>query len=133
MAPILKYERYVMPSLKMSGSFDFSTEEIDKKVTEISPGNYALGKINSNKTFIVQYVGRSDSDVNKELKSCLSRFGISKYKVFKFSFASNAKEAFEKECKNYHDFGCSDKLQNSIHPARPEGKNYVCPECSIFD
>lgn len=46
----------------------------------------------------------------------------------------NSKEAFEKECKNYHDFGGDiGSLDNDIHPDRPEGKEYECPICDIFD
>ena len=49
---------------------------------------------------------------------------------FKYSYASNIKEAFEKECKNYHDFGGWDSLDNIYHPARLEGTDYKCPICN---
>ena len=56
------------------------------------------------------------------------------YKYILFSYAENSKEAFEKECKNYHDFGGDiGSLDNDIHPDRPEGKDYECPICDIFD
>jgi len=111
----------------MEGPHVFSSSEIDKVVTKTSPGNYALGY--SNDTFIVQYVGRSDSDVNQELKARLT----SKYKHFKYSYATSPKAAFEKECHNYHDFGGSEKkLDNTIHPARPAGTGWKCPVCNIF-
>ena len=42
------------------------------------------------------------------------------------------KAAFEKECVNYHDFGESKLLDNSIHPDRPAGSGWKCPRCSIF-
>lgn len=119
-----------MASLNMYGPYTLSKEEIDKRIATGKPGNYAYGYTRkSNNTFIVKYVGRSDSDLNKRIKH-----GIGKYAQFKFSYAKNSKEAFEKECKNYHDFGGDiGSLDNDIHPDRPEGKEYEWPICDIFD
>lgn len=112
-----------MPSLGMNGAFDFTTEEIDKQVKN-TLGNYALGDMKTGENvFYVKYVGRSDSDLNAELKARLDK-GYSK---FMFSYASTAQEAFEKECKNYHDFGGKQSLANEIHPARPAGRVLPCP------
>lgn len=117
-----------MASLRMKGSYDYSSEKIDEVVTRTSPGNYGLGHLKDG-TFIVQYVGRSDTNVNQELKVKLD----SKYKKFKYSYATSPKAAFEKECQNYHDFGGSEKLDNKIHPDRPDGTNWKCPACNIYD
>ena len=38
----------------------------------------------------------------------------------------SSKEAYEKECKNYHDFHA---LLNKIHLDRPDGASYHCPVC----
>lgn len=116
-----------MPSLGMQGSYDFSSEKIDDEVTRTSPGNYALGYI-EDRTFYVHYVGRSDTDLNQELKARLDP----KYKKFKYSYATSPKAAFEKECQNYHDFGEKEKLDNKVHPDRPDGTNWKCPVCDIF-
>lgn len=121
-----------MASLDMQGAYDFNSSEIDRNVTKISSGNYALGYLEKREekdTFIVRYVGRSDSDINKELKARLPL----KHPKFKFSYATSPKGAFEKECRNYHDFGESKELQNEVHPARPAGTNWECPSCNIFD
>lgn len=118
-----------MPSLDMKGPYALTKSKIDEVVTKTSAGNYALGHTNDNGAFIVQYVGRSDSDVNAELKSKTN----TKYKQFKFSYATSPKAAFEKECRNYHDFGGKDKLDNDIHPARPADTDWKCPVCKIFD
>lgn len=115
-----------MASLGMEGPHDFTSSEIDRVVTRTSPGNYGLGY--SNDTFIVKYVGRSDTDLNKELKARLT----SKYKHFKDSYATSPKAAFEKECHNYHDFGGKEKLDNEMHPSRPAGMGWKCPVCNIF-
>ena len=113
-----------MGLLNMFGSYDFTIVEIDKWVTKKQAGNYALGYVNKKLTFIVQYIGRSDSDLNAELKN---RRSWTKYKKFKYRYASSAKAAFEKECNNYHDFGGKESLDNEIHPARPDGTDYDCP------
>ena len=49
----------------------------------------------------------------------LARVGAgvdSSYTRFAFSFAPSAKAAFEKECRNYDDFGGSRGLDNEAHP-----------------
>jgi len=112
-----------MVTLNMEGSFDLNETTIDAKVTRKSAGNYALGKINKNGGLTVSYVGRSDSDVNDRLKYWAEN---STHKKFKFSYAASSKEAFEKECQNYHDFN---PPENDIHPDKPDGSNLKCPVC----
>lgn len=119
-----------MASLNMQGPYDFTKEEIDKRVTKKNQeGNYALGNVDDKSIFTVEYVGRSDTDLNAELKN---RTSWTIYKKFKYSYAISAKAAFEKECNNYHDFGGKKSLANEIHPARPDGTSYTCP-VSICD
>ncbi|WP_198390307.1 hypothetical protein [Burkholderia ubonensis] len=117
----------VMASLEMQGPYDLSKEEIDKQITKTSAGNYALGSITGGK-FIVMYVGRSDSDLNSRLKQ-----HVDKHPKFKYSYASSPKAAFEKECKNFHDFGETEIFGNSIHPDRPADSEWKCPSCDTFD
>ncbi len=119
-----------MASLNMHGPYNLTNEEIDKHVTETSPGNYALGysKDGVDGPFFVNYVGRSDLDVNDRLKDW-----VGEYKQFKYSYATSPKVAFEKECHNYHEFGESKKLDNKVHPQRPAKANWECPVCDIFD
>ena len=78
--------------------------------------------------FIVQYVGRSDTDVARRLKEHVNEG----YSHFKFSYASSRRAAFIKECQNYHDFNPSD---NDIHPRRPDDANWRCPnpDCDELD
>ncbi len=118
-----------MPSLNMNGPHDFTSLKIGEVVTRKSAGNYALGYISRDGSFVVQYVGRSDVDVKQELRVRLS---ISAYQAFKFSYASSPKAAFEKECRNYHDFGGKQKLDNDNHPDRPTNCNWKCPVCKVF-
>ena len=116
-----------MPSLNMKGPYDLTNEEIDKQVTTTSPGNYALGRVVDG-TFYISYVGRSDTNLNSRLKEW-----VNNYEKFKFSYATSPKAAFEKECRNYHDFGGAEKLDNKNHPQRPDDTNWRCPVCNIFD
>jgi hypothetical protein len=50
-----------------------------------------------------------------------------RYTHFEFSYAASAQAAFEKECRNYHDFGGSSGLDNQRHPVAPEGAPWQCP------
>ena len=150
--------RYPSGSLDMSGSYPLTNESIDAMVLHTSPGNYALGFMDGI-TFMVFYVGRSDSDVKHRLHAwvgtpsrykryapsakaaCRSRHrqGLprsptldrvgnvdSRYTRFAFSYAASARAAFEKECRNYHDFGGSDGLDNQGHPESPPGSPGEC-------
>lgn len=116
-----------MAKLGMKGSFNLTKKEINEQVTKESPGNYALGNLSGN-TFYVNYVGRSDDNLNTRLKDW-----VGEYEKFKFSYATSPKAAFEKECKNYHDFGEKDKLDNKNHPQRPDNTTWKCSFCDIFD
>lgn len=118
-----------MATLEMQGAYDLSNAKINELITESSEGNYALGVINQKtQKFVVKYVGRSETDLNVRLKQ-----HVGKYPKFKFSYAPSAKAAFEKVCKNFHDFGGTKKLVNKIHPAPPAYSDWKCPYCSHFD
>jgi hypothetical protein len=118
-----------MPSTGLSGPYKLIDETINKIVTKRSPGVYILGYVSLNETFIIEYVGRSDDDLNKRLHDW-----VGKYKSFKASYSSSSKTAFEKECRIWHDFGgLRGLLDNKVHPARPIGSGWKCPICSIFD
>ena len=114
-----------MAKLDMKGPFQLTDSEVNRQITSTSPGNYGLGYMKEDGTFIVEYVGRSDDDVKNRLHDWTG----TKYKKFKFSYASSAKEAFEKECRNYHDFDGNKKLDNKVHPDRPNGTNLKCLIC----
>ncbi len=115
-----------MTALGMMGPFDLVPESIDANIPVTSPGNYALGTVEDG-TFYVSYVGRSDEDLNGRLKAWLQK----RYTSFKFSYAPSSRDAFEKECVNFHDFGGTEILDNERHPARPPGSGWTCPICDI--
>lgn len=94
-----------------------------------SIGAYVLGYKNQQGSFVVQYVGRSDTDINARLLQHLEEGYLS----FKFQQLSTIYDAFCKECNLYHDFGENKLLKNKEHPDRPVGTNYLCPRCNIFN
>lgn len=117
-----------MASLHMTGPFPYTRESINKYVPEGKPGNYALGTLDEeNNTFIVEYVGRADKNLKERIGHSLKE-----YSHFKFSIASSPREAYYKECQNWHDFGGKEgKLHNDIHPDRPDGDEAAqCPICT---
>ena len=116
-----------MINLDMYGPYRFSVNEIDCVVQHVSPGNYALGYMKNPSTFVIQYVGRSDTDVAQRLKQHI--WNGESYSHFKFSYANLPTDAYYKECKNYHDCDGSKFLNNRNHPDAPNGSWLVCPIC----
>lgn len=110
-----------MASLKLTSKPHLiSTENIDKHVEKNKIGNYALGYM-KNGSFVPKYVGRSDNDLNTRLKDYID----TKYKRFKFMYQTSKRNAFIKECENYHDF--IDQLDNKNHPRKPDNAKWICP------
>jgi len=103
--------------------------EIQNVIRKKTAGNFALGYVDDQNIFIVQYIGRSDDDLRDELYKWVGNG----YSSFKFRVSNDPKFAFIKECKNYHEFGESNKLKNNIHPKRKAGSDWLCPICDIFN
>lgn len=116
-----------MPASGLKGPFTLNNASIDREVSRTSAGAYALGQNNSAGTYYIDYVGRSDVDINARLKQ-----HVGNYRQFKYEYYSSPKAAFEKECQLWHDFGAPPK-DNTVHPARPVDSNWSCPRCDIFD
>ena len=119
-----------MLSLKMNGPFEFDVETIEANVSDKRIGNYALGYKNEKSgNFVVCYVGRAtDQPLKERLKQHIGEHP-KKYKYFKYSYASTPKEAYLKECINYHDFGDGGSLFNEYHPSKIPGDDTLCPIC----
>jgi len=115
-----------MASLKMKGPYVLSPDKINEVVTQKSAGNFALGYI-SETDFIVLYVGRSDVDLNEDLQMWVNR--KSDCLFFKYAYAACPQAAFEKECKNFHDFDGSIGLSNDKHPEPNKNTDWKCPIC----
>ena len=116
-----------MVSLGMCGPYQLTADKIDHVVIKKSAGNYALGYLDPG--FTVRYVGRSDNDIKGRLKSWVGK-EVS-YKHFEFSYAPSCRKVFNKECKNYHDFGGKKGLDNEQHPISPDGTDWKCAVCGM--
>ena len=57
-----------MASTGLRGPFVLITPTIAEAITKTSPGAYALGWVDENRTFSIHYVGRDDDDVNRRLR-----------------------------------------------------------------
>ena len=104
----------------MYGPYDFNETDVKKMKEEI--GNYALGHMTKENKFRPEYVGRSDSNLKAELQARLETHGH--HKKFMASITDSKEKAFNKECKNYHEFNPS---ENKNHPDKPDGTNLTCP------
>jgi hypothetical protein len=118
-----------MATLDMEGPYVLIPDKIDEVIPQKVTGNFAVGYI-SESDFIVLYIGRSDDDLNAAIKDWV--FRKSDCIFFKFKVMKTAKEAFFKECTNYHDFQGSTNLKNERHPWRNEGTDWKCPHCNIY-
>ena len=75
-----------MPKLDMDGPFDLKDKVIDTKIKAGFIGNFALGFLNKKGKFVVKAVGRSDDDLNGEIKAARKKFGGTRFQ----SFGNNA-------------------------------------------
>lgn len=123
-----------MASLNMRGPFVLTDEEVNRRVDDGKIGNYAYGYLEDREgrqMFIVRYVGRSAKNLREEIKTrhkSEKKFTKLDCEYFKFSYAETEREAYEKECENFHDFGGEQSLLNDVHPAKPEDDGmYKCP------
>lgn len=113
-------------STGLTGPYQLSPQNVSANVYVDRVGAYALGALIQDGIFEVRYVGRSDDDVAGRLQSWT---GKPRYTYFKFGYFASAQAAFERECRMFHDFGGTEKLDNAIHPDRPSGSSAVCPVC----
>jgi hypothetical protein len=107
----------------LHGPWPLTEKDIDNVVKGLGAGAYILTREPINPTFFINYVGRSDDDLNGRLKKWVG----TKYTHFMYGFLPSAKDAFLKECRLFHDCGGVAKLDNKIHPAVPEGTSWRCP------
>ena len=95
------------------------------------PGVYILGFLTAAEAFEPTYVGRGDSDVagraqvsfdEKLLEEKRALVSHVIYRAF-----SNAREAYDEECRLFHALTPSRRCLNQMHPARPVGSDINCP------
>ncbi len=102
----------------MKGPFLLEAKTLAREIDRALGGAFLLCDLAK----VVRAVGRSDRDLPADL---LKRVGGKDAVWFYYEYAQNPKEAFEMECKFYHQYLTT--LTRRIHPVKPEGKDYKCP------
>lgn len=110
-----------MTTTRLRGPFRLSVEGIEVAVKRQIPGVFALGSIDNMGRFSLSKIGRSDWDLNQELRKM-----IGSEMLFKFSYARDDAAAFIEECRLFHQF---QPPSNVIHPYRPANSRLTCPYC----
>jgi hypothetical protein len=108
-----------------------NSEIIAQNVARKLIGNYWLGDFSSDESFIVRYVGRSDTCLHRRLKEQAAKH---KWEAFVFR-PTNQKsdpitEAFNIECREYH---LLKPVDNLMHPDKPSGLHQTCPYCNMIE
>jgi hypothetical protein len=113
-----------MPFLSLHS---LTEHEIEVSVKSKRPGVYILDR-SIDPPFKFHYVGRSDNDLPGNLRTWVE----SGYRYFKFDYAFDAQDAFETQCRVYHENHPPD---NDGHPQKPHGASYECPvaECGTIE
>lgn len=98
------------------------SEDVINRFSEGIIGNYAL-YISRNNQYYVAYIGRS-TDLKRRLREHLGE----RYSYFAYCFQNNERDAYKEECRLFHLYGGTEKLDNDIHPAKYDGRSH-CPYC----
>ena len=75
-------------------------------------------------SILTVYVGRSIISLRDRLAEHLDEASY-----FAFVELDSEEEAFELECRLFHEYGKAKHLDNRVHPARPPGRSDL-PVCS---
>ncbi|MDE0221290.1 MAG: hypothetical protein OXJ90_18625 [Spirochaetaceae bacterium] len=115
----------------MEGPFQLSSSVIDAVVGDPRPAVFLLRRIETTPAY-AHYrglVGRTQR--GESLGSALARWVGPGYRVFWFEHADSDRDAFERECRLWHDLdGDAGTLDNDCHP-RPDGiSGGYCPLCT---
>lgn len=116
-----------MATPEFKGPFLLTAEKVSIAVaaSKAWPGTYMLGHTDDDGTFVVETIGRSDSNVKETLKAHAGQ-----YQRFAFQYCATAKAAFERECDLYHELMAE---RGDPHPTRLEGSYWKCPHCTFLD
>lgn len=100
------------------------------RVRELIPsdatGFYKLGTITDG-SFYTEYFGRSDRGLRERLLThCRERPEMTHFEPV---VTKSIRRAFQMECREWHLRG--DRMDNEIHPARPNMLAYSCPYCDL--
>ena len=105
---------------------DIITQNVARKLI----GNYWLGDFSSDESFIVRYIGRSDTCLYRRLKEQAAK---QKWEAFVFrptdQKSGSITEAFNIECREYH---LLNPVDNMMHPDKPSGLHHTCAYCNLI-
>lgn len=105
---------------QLNGPLPLTPLNIDSAVLRNRAGVYVLGyEIAAG--FYVEKVGRSDRDLNLEIRKFVGKFAC-----FKAAYCGSSEEAYAAECQLWHDF--ANRKHNPQHPVPPEGTRLRCPK-----
>jgi hypothetical protein len=110
-----------MAKTDLLGPFDLGFDTIKHKIRPKHAGVFALGYTDAAGSFRISHVGRSDADLRSSLINLIG-CGLQ----FKYRLYGSPQAAFEKECALFHTFH---PAGNRLHPERPVGTNWRCPQC----
>lgn len=108
-------------SFWVEGPYPLTHSTIAAKVISGVPGMYILAPVLNNQAL---RVGRSDTNTNGRLKAYLGNYS---YGQFWFLYAQSPDEAYQMECKAYHELR---PPHNIIHPDAPTGSFVTCHVCT---
>ena len=115
----------------MEGPFQLSSSVVDAVVGDPRPAVFLLRRIETTPEY-AHYRGLVGRTRNGEsLGPALARWAGSEYRVFWFEHADSNRDAFERECRLWHELdGPAGELDNDCHP-RPDGiTGGHCPLCT---
>jgi hypothetical protein len=122
-----------MPTLKLNPKHFLICDENLETLPEFEYGNFALGFVNEQHHFVPAFVGRTNSNIREDIKAtCNQKLEEGKkYTHYKYKRAPDELYAYEKECRNFHDYtfrkdGTTKQLDNMMHPSKPNGGG-SCP------
>lgn len=113
-----------MATMNLDGPHRLTFETVSSVVSRGLPGVFALGSEGADEVFYVNFIGRADHDLHMRLLAF-----IGSDKSFKFQHASNAHEAFLRECELFHKFR---PIGNRLHPTKPATTDWTCPRCAFL-
>jgi hypothetical protein len=105
----------------LRGPFPLTYESIGHEVDMHSSGTFVTGATLRGR-FEVARVGRSDSDVRRELQQFVGR-----YLEYQFECFPSGRLAYERECEIFHVFSPPDN--RGQHPRVVTSSLWVCPRC----
>lgn len=108
----------------LEGPFALTVDTLRAVVPGKGCGVFAVGEVDERGVFRVQRVGRADNDLQSRLSDL-----VGAGTTFKYRLTANARDAFERECELFHAFR---PPGNIMHPDRPRGSDWRCPQCFQF-